>query len=138
MAEVVQHMKQEDENGCGIACIAMIKRKKYSSVKKKLNAKLCKHIGLMEGLTPAEMMLALEKSKITVKSYVRKDGLSWKEIEGLSIVGINWNETKEKFHWVVYCSEDNQILDPEYPKVRTADGRTKPFLALVVGESGKI
>lgn len=110
----MKRIQQKHRTGCGVACVAMIAGKSYSSVMKN-----------------AQLILGWEKSKRTfytdssdltkllhsfsIKSEKCRAVRKWSSISETAIVAINHNERTNIWHWVVYHREadTSYVLDPQ-------------------------
>ena len=103
---------QDDATGCGLACVAMIVGKTYAEVKKiALDNKI---------LEEKKTFYTTSSDLINLLNYFnfkadrgRKVG-NWSSIQCLSIVAINFSESRNSWHWVVYVPDENKgyVLDP--------------------------
>lgn len=112
----IRLIKQEDDTGCGIACVAMITSKSYNAVKSKLvylegwSASRNNYYTTAKQLNKLLNALSI-KSKIVYSS-------SWTDIEGTAIVGVN-RDSKGYFHWIITIKDSSRflIIDPEQGEV---------------------
>ncbi len=118
MKTEIKRILQEDATGCGLACIAMIVGETYADVKK----------------VALENEILEEKRTYYTKSSHLIDLLGhfdfkadkgrmvkhWSSIQSLSIVAINYKESTDSWHWVLYVPDENlgYVLDP-HKKIKT-------------------
>ena len=108
----MKYVNQPEEDGCGIACVAMICNKTFDEVLKMTKTKLGK-TGALTYIKDLEELL----DEYGVESE-REKFKSWDGLNGIYIVGVN--ETKNKhgkratWHWVVVLKNTQKflILDP--------------------------
>ncbi len=89
---------QEHKTGCGIACVAMLCRSAYSEVF--ITAK--EVLGWTESqrsfyTSSSDLQTLLHTMKVKARKgrSVRK----WSSLPGVAIIGINYNEKAETWHW---------------------------------------
>ncbi len=112
----IRLIKQTDETGCGIACVAMITDRKYKEIKDLLMAQ--------EGWKKPDRKLYTRVNQLTQLlnnlgvSSKKKKSKSFEEISGVSIVGID-RQNGGYFHWVIVIKDSHRfiIIDPEYGEV---------------------
>jgi ABC-type bacteriocin/lantibiotic exporter with double-glycine peptidase domain len=113
---ILRCVEQEDEYGCGIACVAMVTGKTYPQAKRFF----VEHVFLPTDRKPHtrhyQLRRALRKLKIATE---KKAFHRWRSIENLSIVPIN-RRLDGGWHWVVYVPNGGRpyILDPAPGKGR--------------------
>ena len=116
LAEGIKRIRQEDEVGCGIACVAMVTGKTYSQAKK---------FFLERVFLPTDRKLLtrhyqLRRALRTLRITTEKRGFrNWRSIESLSIVPIN-RRKDGSWHWIVFVPNGVRpyILDPMAGKGR--------------------
>ena len=115
-ADDIKRVEQEDEYGCGIACVAMVTGKKYREAKKFF----LKSVFLPTDRKPLtrhyQLRRALRKLRISTEKRAFRN---WRLIENLSIVPINRRQDGG-WHWVVFVPNGARpyILDPAPGKGR--------------------
>ncbi|MEE9448385.1 MAG: cysteine peptidase family C39 domain-containing protein [Arenicellales bacterium] len=120
----IRLVKQKDDTGCGIACAAMVANCSYEKAKrmlmkqegwKKLNRKVYTRARHIKPLL----------NKLGLKCEIKKSK-SWKDYDGLSIVGVNSDEDGY-FHWVVVIKDKKHflIIDPSKGEIFNGAKRTK-------------
>jgi len=113
---VICRVQQEDENGCGIACVAMVTGKTYPQAKRFF----VEHVFLPTDRKPHtrhyQVRRALRKLRIATEKRVFR---TWRSIESISIVPINRRQDSG-WHWVVFVPNGVHpyILDPAPGKGR--------------------
>lgn len=113
---MIRRVQQGDEEGCGIACIAMIMGKSYPEAKMFFVEQVFLPTDRIPLTRHYQLRCALRKLGIaTEKKKFRK----WRSIENLSIVPIN-RRRDGGWHWVVYVPNGNRpyIMDPAPGKDR--------------------
>ena len=98
---MIRRIQQEDERGCGIACVAMVSGKSYRQTK----LFFLERVFLPKERKPHarhyQLRRALRKLRIaTEKRLFRK----WRSIENLAIVPIN-RRSDTGWHWVVFVPD---------------------------------
>ncbi len=103
--------EQEDDTGCGIACVSMITGKDYQEVKSVL-MKLKGWKNSDRNLYTRATDLSPLLGKFGIKSEIKKSS-SWQDITGASIVGVD--RKNGYFHWVVSIKDSKRfiIIDPK-------------------------
>lgn len=108
----IKRIIQDDATGCGLACVAMIVGATYAEVKK---------VALDNGiLEEKRTFYTISRDLISLLNYFNfkaergKEVSHWSSIQSLSIVAINFRESSNSWHWVVYVPDENQgyVLDP--------------------------
>lgn len=115
----IKRVIQQDSTGCGIACIAMVAGISYSEAKRiTLNNRILKKSVKNFYTTTKDLVNIL--NSIGIESSKGRKVRYWSSINTISIVGINYLETTNTWHWVVFIpNEDNgYVLDPS-KKVKT-------------------
>jgi ABC-type bacteriocin/lantibiotic exporter with double-glycine peptidase domain len=107
---MIRRVQQEDENGCGIACAAMVTGKTFLQAKKFFLEQVFLPTDWKPLTRHYQLRRALWKLRITTEKRAFRN---WRSIESLSIVPINRRQDGG-WHWVVYVPYDNRpyILDP--------------------------
>lgn len=104
-------VKQEDDTGCGIACLAMITRQSYQNVKRKLSEQLnwTSRKGNLR-TRPSHLISFLAEHNITAEP-MKFPG--WNQLDGTSILGVN-SDGKNGYHWVIVVKNSDSflIIDP--------------------------
>jgi ABC-type bacteriocin/lantibiotic exporter with double-glycine peptidase domain len=101
---------QEDDAGCGIACVAMVTGKTYRQAKRFFLERIFLPTDRKPHTRHYQLRRALRKLGIaTEKRLFRK----WRSIETLSVVPIN-RRSDTGWHWVVFVPNGARpyILDP--------------------------
>lgn len=117
---MIEWVKQEHRTGCGIACAAMLSGKQYSVVLSE-----AQNIIVFDGerfRTNREQMLALLKT-IEVNTGDVRTVKHWSSLPDLAIIGINYHEETDRWHWVVFQrnGEEEYVLDPQSKRQRRTD-----------------
>ena len=105
---------QQDGTGCGIACIAMLAGIDYKSVKK-LGLELFDIKSGDELYTTATDLRKLgQKFNLDVGGRRRKFK-TFNSLPDLAILAINYRESNDTWHWVVFCrtASEEFVLDPK-------------------------
>ena len=108
----MRRIKQEDATGCGIACAAMIAGVSYARARTR-----AVELGLVDCAPPhytsSRQLRQLVGSFGATASRGRRL-THWTSLSELSIVGINYNEKSDTWHWVVYVpsTHGGYVLDP--------------------------
>ena len=112
MKKEIKRIIQDDASGCGLACVAMIVGATYAEVKK---------VALDNGiLEEKRTFYTISRDLISLLNYFNfkaergRKVSHWSSIQSLSIVAINFRESSNSWHWVVYVPDENQgyVLDP--------------------------
>jgi ABC-type bacteriocin/lantibiotic exporter with double-glycine peptidase domain len=110
MGIMIMRVQQEEENGCGIACVAMVTGKTYPQAKRFF----VEHVFLPTDRKPHTRHYQLRRAfqKLTIATEKMRFH-SWRSIENLSIVPINRRQDGG-WHWVVFVPNGGRsyILDP--------------------------
>lgn len=103
-------VKQRDDYGCGLACVAMVAGRPYSAIRKTLGSdavgptqlRKLREIMRQYGVTAGERMIPLRTRTpfeipfdALIKMNPRRDGKEW--------------------HWVIWDHRRRRILDPRMP-----------------------
>jgi ABC-type bacteriocin/lantibiotic exporter with double-glycine peptidase domain len=112
-------VRQEDDTGCGIACVAMLANKPYSRVKSDLYQK--KHWAPHRKIIRTEsedLEDLLQRYNIDCEKFTFKD---WEELKGVAILAVNAKNSV--WHWVISLKTNNRflIIDPSLAEVYQAD-----------------
>ena len=116
MTNNIKRVEQEDDAGCGIACVAIVTGKTYRQGKSFFLERVFLPTDRKPHTRHYQLRRALRKLGVaTEKRLFRK----WREIETLSIVPIN-RRSDTCWHWVVFVpnGEKPYILDPAPGKGR--------------------
>lgn len=103
-------IKQLDDTGCGIACVAMCLKDNYQQVKELFAEVLEWGDRKKKFYTwPSEITKVLNHSRV---KYSSKQSSSWCDVEGTCIVGVN--RSGRYWHWVVVVKDNKRflVLDP--------------------------
>lgn len=113
---MIRRVQQGDEEGCGIACVAMVTGKTYLQTKKFFLERVLSPTDQKLHARHYQLRCALRKLRIQTE---KKAFRNWRSIETLSIVPINRREDGG-WHWVVFVPHGAQpyILDPMAGKGR--------------------
>ena len=110
---MIKHVTQEDDTGCGIACLAMLTRKTYNEIKTIIIEKKFKKSEKNLRTNYSEIIrIGLE---FNLNLNKRKKFNKWSEIPSTSIVSTDFSLAKRNWHWVVFVKEVNKkpyLLDP--------------------------
>lgn len=123
----MKKVKQEHSTGCGIACVASILGEDYFSVFKKAKEIFDWGEKQRTFYTKSEHLIRILEEYGVAASKERSVG-RWEAISDLAIVAINFNEKKNRWHWVVFLrnGEVEYVIDPRSKReVRTDFGRMK-------------
>jgi ABC-type bacteriocin/lantibiotic exporter with double-glycine peptidase domain len=112
----IKRIKQEEDAGCGIACVAMITGKTYPQAKKFFLERVFLSTDRKPHTRHYQLRHALRKLRIATEKRLF---LNWRSIDNLSIVPINRRQDGG-WHWVVFVPNDVRpyILDPAPGKGR--------------------
>ena len=99
----MKYIKQEDETGCGVACIAMISGQSYKTIrsflinnkvegieKRKTNFRL-NHPQLLK-VTKTVRLHILEKQRFS----------KWTDVPSKAIVSTDFDPKRRNWHWIVF------------------------------------
>ena len=120
MGECYDHMirrvQQGDEEGCGIACVAMVTGKTYLQAKKYFLERVFLPGDRKPHTRHYQLRRAFRKLRISTEKRAFRN---WQSIESLSIVPINRREDGG-WHWVIFIPNGVRpyILDPMTGKGR--------------------
>ena len=113
---MIKRVQQDDENGCGIACVAMITGKTYRQAKKFF----LERVFLLTDRKPHTRHYQLRRALRMLRIATEKRAFrSWRSIEILSIVPINRRQDGG-WHWIIFVPNGlrSYILDPMTGKGR--------------------
>lgn len=148
-------VKQQDATGCGLACIAMLARKRYATVRTKamenkteLREGFGKRGNFNTGLNDLGSIAGWFELSLVRRVMFRDQTTT--SIENFTnfvndlalgcnaILAINRRQQGEKWHWVVWDSERGRVLDPMNDQVCTRGPyiRIRPWYYLRVREAG--
>ena len=108
----IRRVVQVDSTGCGIACVAMITGKFYKDIKQ---------VGLENDIFSTKKALYTDTADIVkmlkilgIPTEKGRKVSNWDTIKSISIVGINYRESSDTWHWEVYIpnEEEGYVLDP--------------------------
>jgi ABC-type bacteriocin/lantibiotic exporter with double-glycine peptidase domain len=131
---LIRRVQQEDEEGCGIACVAMITGKTYPQAKRYFLERVFLPTERKPHTRHYQLRRALRMLRIATEKRAFRN---WREIESLSIVPINRRQDGG-WHWVVYVPNCVRpyILDPAPGKnKRRYDFRGMKARGLYIAES---
>lgn len=110
----IKRIIQEDSTGCGLACVAMLAGVEYRNVKSKaISMKLLPYHGPYYTRT-SHLNKLLVSYTIQVK-HGRKVR-NWKSLSSKAIIGINYKEKSNTWHWALFVRENNgeeYVVDPK-------------------------
>ncbi|NWK59845.1 hypothetical protein HYI04_10685 [Acinetobacter sp. SwsAc2] len=109
----IKRVIQEDSTGCGIACIAMVAGISYAEAKQiTLNNEILKKSVKNFYTTTKDLVNVL--NSIGIESSKGRKVRYWSSINTISIVGINFLETTDTWHWVLFIPNEDTgyVLDP--------------------------
>ena len=109
----IKRVIQEDSTGCGIACIAMVAGISYAEAKQiTLNNEILKKSVKNFYTTTKDLVNVL--NSIGIESSKGRKVRYWSSINTISIVGINFLETTDTWHWVLFIpnKDTGYVLDP--------------------------
>lgn len=109
----IKRVIQEDSTGCGIACIAMVAGISYAEAKQiTLNNEILKKSVKNFYTTTKDLVNIL--NSIGIESSKGRKVRYWSSINTISIVGINFLETTDTWHWVLFIPNEDTgyVLDP--------------------------
>jgi len=106
----MRRVMQEDEAGCGIACVAMVTGKTYLQAKRFFLERIFQTTDRKPHTRHYQLRRALWKLGIATE---KRPFRHWRSIENLSIVPIN-RRADTGWHWVVFVPDSGNpyILDP--------------------------
>ena len=113
---VIRRVQQRDDNGCGIACVAMVTGKTYRQAKKFF----LDHVFLPTEKKPHTRHYQLRRALRDLRIRTEKRTFrNWRSIESLSIVAINRRQDGG-WHWVIFVPNGARpyILNPMTGKNR--------------------
>jgi ABC-type bacteriocin/lantibiotic exporter with double-glycine peptidase domain len=112
----IKRVGQKDENGCGIACVAMVMGKTYPQAKKFFLEQVFLPTDRKLHTRHYQLRRALWKLRIATEKRAFRN---WRSIENLSIVPIN-RRLDGGWHWVVFVPNNTRpyMLDPALGKRR--------------------
>ena len=113
---MIRRVQQEDENGCGIACVAMVSGKLYRQTKMFFLERVFLPKERKPHTRHYQLRRALRKLGIPNEKRMFRN---WRSIENLSIVPIN-RRSDTGWHWVVFVPSGDRpyILNPTPGKGR--------------------
>lgn len=132
---------QDDETGCGVACIAMlVGEENYEKVKAKLFGSKRKRV-FYTGYK--DLRRGLEHYGLSFESQRARRFTTFAHIDGTAIVAVEQVPPhKSKWHWVVFVHDGRRryVLDPSWDGIVRTDlrrlkGRT--FLTVVEGPAAR-
>ena len=109
----IKRVIQEDSTGCGIACIDMVAGISYAEAKQiTLNNEILKKSVKNFYTTTKDSVNVL--NSIGIESSKGRKVRYWSSINTISIVGINFLETTDTWHWVLFIPNEDTgyVLDP--------------------------
>lgn len=109
----IKRVIQEDSTGCGIACVAMVAGISYAEAKQlTVNNKILKK-SVKNFYTTTKDLVNILKS-IGIEPSKGRKVRYWSSINNISIVAINFLETTDTWHWVVFIpdADTGYVLDP--------------------------
>ena len=113
---MIRRMQQCDEEGCGIACVAMVTGKTYLQAKKFFLERVFLPTERKPHTRHYQLRRALQRLRIVTEKRAFRN---WRLIESLSIVPINRREDGG-WHWIIFVPNGVRpyILDPMIGKGR--------------------
>lgn len=127
-------VRQDDETGCGVACIAMLAGEDYEDVKKELFASSRKRVFYTNY---KDLRRGLERYGLSLEDGRARRFKSFDDIDSNAILAIEQSPpSKSHWHWVVFVRDGRRryLLDPSHEGIvrtdlRSVRGRT--FLRIV-------
>jgi ABC-type bacteriocin/lantibiotic exporter with double-glycine peptidase domain len=113
----MKHIMQDNNTGCGLACIAMLTGNSYEDVRDKIIAEGIKKSPEKLYTNFKELVRIGEMFGLKLK-YKRKPG-QWSDIKGRAIVATDYHANKKYWHWVVFENVEGKkpyIYDPSESK----------------------
>lgn len=115
----IRRVIQKDGTGCGLACAAMLGGTSYLRAKT-----LAVRLGISSDRPPyytSAGQLSLLLRNLGLRPSKGRRLSKWESLQGLSVVGINYREKDDTWHWVVYVpsADGGYVLDPK-KSVKTA------------------
>jgi ABC-type bacteriocin/lantibiotic exporter with double-glycine peptidase domain len=106
----MKRVRQEDEAGCGIACVAMITGKTYQQARRFFLERVFLPTDRKPHTRHYQLCRALRKLGIANEKRLFQ---KWRSIETLSVIPIN-RRSDTGWHWVVFVPNGARpyILDP--------------------------
>jgi ABC-type bacteriocin/lantibiotic exporter with double-glycine peptidase domain len=113
---MIRRVQQDDEKGCGIACVAMVTGRTYPQTKKYFLEQVFLPTDRKLYTRHYQLRRALQKLRIPTEKRAFRN---WRSIGILSIVPINRRQDSG-WHWVVFVPNNTRpyILDPALGKGR--------------------
>jgi ABC-type bacteriocin/lantibiotic exporter with double-glycine peptidase domain len=113
---MIRRVQQGEEEGCGIACVAMVTGKTYLQAKKFFLERVFLPTERKPHTRHYQLRRALQKLRIATEERAFRN---WRSIESLSIVPINRREDGG-WHWVIFVPNGVRpyIMDPMTGKSR--------------------
>ena len=119
-------VKQQDDTGCGIACVAMCLKENYDNSKARFAVLLNWGSQKKNFYTRLpEISRVLDAAQV---NYSTKKSSSWEDVQGTCIVGVN--REGRHWHWVVVIKDNVRflVLDPETGEIFQHAERQEEFL----------
>ena len=109
---MVRRILQEDNTGCGLACVAMVAGTSYAKVKA-----VAIRLGIATKRPPyytSAKHLSMLMRELGLRSSKERMLSGWKSFSAPSIIAINLDK-KGNWHWVVYVpsADGGYVLDPK-------------------------
>jgi len=116
----MKRVLQGNPSGCGLACVAMLANRSYREVRDK--ARLIPGFDNDHCLrtNASELRSLLEEYGISASKHLIPFR-DWNHLPNLCILAINYNESTEIWHWVIFTSNNGNkyVLDPN-PHIKTS------------------
>ena len=123
----MKRIRQEDRTGCGIACIAMLNGSTYTEVMT-VAAEVFNWDESQRTFYTSTSQLQNLLLKMNIPALKGRSIRKWSSMPDTAIVGINYNEKKDAWHWVVFrrVADREYVLDPQSKReIRTDFGRMR-------------
>jgi len=127
----IRTIKQEDNTGCGVACVAMLASTTYDKIRNKMITNNCVETNRKRGVFPTngkQLIKTLGLFGIKAEQITYKKDKPWKEINKAAIVGVNHKEKPmggdyDEWHWVVkttdgWCLDPNKVVTSPSKRLR--------------------
>lgn len=116
-------IKQGDEEGCGLACVAMAGSSTYAAVRKTYREVLgIERTDKIEGTQLSRLKEIMRRHGVSIEGRARRgNGLKPEQLnlDCDALLKVNLRLDGEEWHWVIWDNHRRRVLDPKQkPYVR--------------------
>lgn len=123
----MKRIRQEHRTGCGIACVAMLSGTTYAYAMS-IAVKVLNWDESQRTFYTSSSQLKNLLLEMNIRASRGRSIRKWSSMPNMAIVGINYNEKRDTWHWVIFRRDADReyVLDPQSKRdIRTDFGRMR-------------